>query len=161
MVTTLLALTLACKPMMPPPQHLMTVAPTTSRCEGADLVLRDHDHREVSRHPGSCLSSVCEGPDLVSRDGNRVEYRRQRFSGSCVTSRCEGADFVRRGVNGTEYSRQSFSGQCMTSRCEGSDLVQRDVRGFELSRQSFRCAPPPPVRLTQQSDAWRYGLTAK
>ena len=105
MVTTLLALTLACKPMMPPPQHLMTVAPTTSRCEGAD--------------------------------------------------------FVRRDVNGTEYSRQSFSGQCMTSRCEGSDLVQRDVRGFELSRQSFRCAPPPPVRLTQQSDAWRYGLTAK
>jgi hypothetical protein len=158
MLTTLAALSLAC---MPVPKPLLTVAPTTSRCEGPDLVVRDHDHREVSRRPGACIVTSCEGADLVSRESaSRVEYRRQRFSPSCVTSQCEGADLVRRDASGIVYSRASFSPACMTSRCEGNDLVSRDSRGFELSRQAFRCGPPPPVRLVQ-SDAWRFGLTAK
>lgn len=158
MVTTLLALTLSCAPALHRP--VLAVAPQTSRCEGPDFVVRDHDFREVSRRPNGCLVSSCEGADLVSRDSSRTEYRRQRFSPSCVTTRCEGADLVRRDASGSVSSRVSFSPACMTSRCEGNDFVSRDSRGFELSRQAFRCGPPPPVRLVQ-NDAWRYGLTAK
>ena len=61
-----------------------------------------------------------------------------------------------------DRTRLEFSsrGYVAVPLCEGNDLVSRDTRGFELSRQAFRCGPPPPVRLVQ-SDAWRYGLTAK
>jgi hypothetical protein len=131
MVTTLLALSLSCKPM---PHPMM---------------------------PPVRVTSSCEGPDLVTRDRSGVEYRRTRFSASCVTSRCEGTDLVRRDGSGTEYSRQSYASACVASRCEGTDFVQRDSRGFELNRLSAspRCGAPA-VQLTQ-NDAWRYGLTAR
>lgn len=157
MLTTLLALSLTCKPM-PPPVLATVPPPMTTRCEGPDLVTRDHDHREVSRRFNGCISSACEGPDLVSRDSARVEYGRARFSASCVVSRCEGGDLVRRDMRGVVFSRVSLAPSCLVTSCEGNDWVTRDHRGLEVRRQVFRCGPP--VRPAQ-TDAWRFGLTAK
>lgn len=160
MLTSLLSLSLACAPL--PPVLASVPPPVTSRCEGPDLVTRDHDHREVSRRFNGCLSATCEGVDLVSRDSARVEYRRQRFAPACVVARCEGADLVRRDASGIVHSRQSWSSACISASCEGSEWVVRDRQGFEVQRQFIpaRCAPPPPVRLTQ-NEPWRFGLTAK
>lgn len=156
MLTSLLAVSMSCMP----PVLATLPPPVTTRCEGPDLVSRDHDHREVSRRFNGCLSASCEGPDLVSRDSARVEYRRQRFAPSCVVARCEGADLVRRDASGVVFSRQSWSSSCITASCEGSNWVVRDRQGFELQQfVSARCAPPP-VRVTQ-NEPWRYGLTAK
>ncbi|MDX2011510.1 MAG: hypothetical protein SFW67_15025 [Myxococcaceae bacterium] len=155
MLTALVALTLSCKMVAPVVQ-----TPTTSRCEGADLVLRDHDRREVRRQVNACLSRSCEGPDLVSRDSGGVEFGRSRFAAQCVVTRCQGVDLVRVDHRGVEFSRQPFAPSCAVSRCEGSDFVTRDRQGFERSRASFdeRCAPP--VRLTR-AEGWRFGLSAR
>ncbi|MCA2979858.1 MAG: hypothetical protein INH41_25630 [Myxococcaceae bacterium] len=125
MVATLLALTLACRP--PPPVPVLT-----TRCEGPDLVSRDHDAMERARHRGACLAVRCEGADLVRRDGA-----------------------------GREHGRASFSMRCLTMACEGGDLVRRTLDGAEVSRTAFapRCAPPP-VRVVQRDD-WRFGLVAR
>jgi hypothetical protein len=125
MVATLLALTLACRPTPPP----------------------------------LTLTQRCEGPDLVSRDHDAMERARQR--GACLTTRCEGADLVRRDAAGREHGRASFSTRCLSMACEGSHLVRRSLDGAEVSRTPFapRCAPPP-VRVVQRDD-WRFGLVTR
>jgi hypothetical protein len=154
MLSMLVAVSLSCKLVAP------VEAPTSRRCEGPDLVTRDHDLRLVRRQPNACLSSVCEGPDLVSRDASRAEYRRVRFSAQCAVTRCQGTDLVRVDHRGVEFSRQPFAPACSVSRCEGSDLVTRDGQGVERARVSFEARCPPPVRLTR-ADGWRYGLSAR
>ena len=107
---------------------------------------------------------ACEGADQVRRrlsDG--AEVGRWRLAPTCTRTVCEGADFVRRDVYGGEVERWSLAPQCMTVRCEGSDQVRRDSRGWEIARWSNAsvCPAPQPVRLTQDPQPVRFGLTSR